>query len=212
MKKLRDKKLTRRTTNISQPELNNLKVKYLKKAKNYNERRFIESKQFDKVIKRQIKQNRMVANEEKVNKISHIIGETKEQQKVVRELFGETRRNGRKKNSFTSTKTTAKLNKILRQLKNKKFSLRRRIGNLKKFKEVRKNLDLNKISKTELLHSLIRTNFYYENKSLIKQHNKNVRKHGVLAASGMKTGVKLGDRYYDDLSREDEDLISTILE
>lgn len=215
MKNYRTKKYTTRLSPINQSQINKLRSTQLKHATSYKQKKFIRSKEFDKQVRRQIRVNRFNANKARLDRIASSIGESTEQKRFFRSFFGEksvrTSSGGKRRvNTFTSQAQTKRLKTIEKQLASNKFNLKRRVQNTKKYKEIKKYLP-DDASQSELATSLNRNAFYFENRTLIRRHNRNVQRHGVAHASGMKTGKDLRNQYVDSQNEEDADLIKMLI-
>lgn len=212
-KTYRTKKYTTRTKSISKTGIEKLRQTQLKHAKSFAQRKFLQSKQFDKQIRATIKENRIRVNTQRLTQISKL-GRTQQQQETLLKLFGErTTRSGSKVvrvNTLTSKSQTERLAKITKKINAGKFNAIQHISKTKSFKERKKYLP----SGTSLLDALDivnSTEFYLEEKKLIIQHNRNVAKYGTSKAENMGTGIQLRNKYIKFSSKEDDDLIQQMV-
>ena len=201
----RNKKTTTRVTKISATQLDKLRATRIKNAKSYNEIRFLKSNQFKTVVNQQIKLNRVKKNVKTLNEITNKIAYTKEQKKSINSLFGEKTaiRNNKvvKVNTFTSKSQTVKLNKILKQINKGDFNIKKYLIKNKTFQTNKINLSKN-VSVNEILTSLNRTEFYYENKELVMSYNSIRTKKGEFSANATNTGKNLQNKYRASLDSD----------
>lgn len=212
----RSKKYTARVKPVSPAQIERMRNSALKKARpdDYKRIKFLKSAQFDKRIRQNIRENRVTRNIQNIKKIANAIGDTKERQKTVVKLFGEihtVNKHGKKvkRNTFTSMKQTERLAKVSKQISLGKFNIKRYVSNTRKYKDVKRHLPTN-APMGDILSALDRTNFYFENRKTILQHNKNVSKHGKLTASDMSAGKKLSQAYMGQLNNEDLEFLEDI--
>lgn len=212
-KNYRTRIYTKRITTPTKSQINRLRTSRLKKATSYAERKFLNSKSFDATVMRNVRENRVRLNYKTLGEIqSQFRNET--QRSVVRDLFGESTRVTKGKvvrvNTLTSYKQTQRLQKISKQISKGQFDIKRYAMKTKRFREIRKHLPTN-VSTGDLLNALDRTDFYFENKQVIKQHNANVDKHGTVRAKQLKAGQKLERLYYESIGSEAEELAMKLL-
>lgn len=214
MSNYRTKKYTRGVKPLSNARINQIRKSALNKATTAQQERFIKSNNFNKLLRQNVRDNRYKQNVNTLKTISRKLADTSQRRKIVKQLFGEvtTRKNGKPvtRNSFTSVNQTNRLNKIKRQIDNGTFNMKRYVTRNQKFKSNKKYLPSN-ASAGQMLDSLDRTDFYYEQKTTIKTHNTNVKKHGVLSATKMNAGKKLSKEHDIWKNKEDEDFLQGIL-
>lgn len=216
-KRYRYKKYTTRTTMATQKDIARIRSSALKKANTAAKKRFIQSQGFEKLIRKNIKQNRIKQNTRNINLITETYAQDPVQRERIAKYFSETTkyRNGKKYrvNSMTSKKQTDKLKKIVNAAKKgKPINIQSWIKRTKRFKEAVANEVIEKEATfDEALEVLYRTDFYIENKELVTQHNKNVDKYGYYEARNRKPGVKLGNKYAGKANKEAEDLATQLL-
>lgn len=215
-KNFRHKKYTSRVGNITPKQIENLRQTALKNARpdDYKRIKFLKSAQFDKRIRSNIKENRVNKNVKALKEISRTIGNTKDRQKVALRLFGEihtVNKQGKKvkRNTLTSKSQTERLAKITKKIQKGNFNIKKHVANTARFKEIKKHLPKG-AGMADILSALDRTNFYFENKKTILQHNKNVLKHGKIAAVEMYAGKKLSQAYMNQLNDEDIEFLTEI--
>lgn len=212
-KNYRTKSYTTRTTKITKTGIERLRATQLKKAKSYKQQKFLKSSQFDKLIRQNIKENRIKVNTRTLTQISKL-GRTQQQKETLIRLFGEktTRAGGkvRRVNTLTSQKQTERLRKISKELNRGKFNAKKYITRSKSFRERRKYLPKN-ASLMNMLDVVNSTQFYLEERKLIQAHNRNVQKYGTEKAQTMVAGNNLRTRYIESVSKEDEDLIKEFI-
>lgn len=212
----RTKKYTARVKPVSPAQIERMRAAAIKKARpnDYKRLKFLKSAQFDKRVRQNIRENRVTRNIQNIKKIANAIGDTKERQKTVVKLFGEihtVNKHGKKvkRNTFTSMKQTERLAKVSKQISLGKFNIKRYVSNTRKYKDVKRHLPTN-APMGDILSALDRTNFYFENRKTIVQHNKNVQKYGKLTAADMSAGKKLSQAYIGQLNDEDLEFLEDI--
>ncbi len=208
----RTRKITNRITPISSKQMQNLRNNRLAKAKSAAERRFLSSQSFDREVRSQIRLNRREQNIRTLARVSKQIGGSSDEQRVVRQLFGEKTRTiqgkVRRTNTFTSYSQTKRLKKIESQLKAGTFNVSRVVKSTKKFQEIKRYVPSN-ASQGELLTSIQRDEFYFENQPLIKRYNKLAQRNGRVHADNLKTGQKLANAY-TEYTNEDNIILSLV--
>lgn len=212
MKTYRTKRYTTRIKPITQKEINSLRKTQLKKSKSFQQTKFLKSKEFDKQIRRNIKENRVRKNYAALSKIQGTVKNVTAK-KTLKSLFSEKSaiRNGKvvKTTSFTSYSQTKKLQKVTKQISQGKFNVNRYLAGNKRYRELKNRLPVGSTTADKLI-ALDRTNFYFDNRKTILQHNANVQKHGVVRASEMSAGQKLEKSYYEDLNEELSDFAALL--
>ena len=216
----RTKIYTKRLSSATSSDIEKIRVSALAKVKpnDWKKKRFIQSQQFDKLIRKNVKENRYNYNRTAITKISDTIGDTKTRQKVVKSLFGE-----KKGYSLTSKKQTQRLKKIQKEIAKGEFNIIKYVKNKEKY---RKNKDYIKpsggkgsngkiidfVGTGKVLDSLDREEFYYQNKSTIRSYNEIRAKKGFEHAKTTRIGKKLRDKHYESENIKDDKYINLLME
>ncbi len=209
----RARKITTRVTPISAKQLENLRTTRLNKAKTYAERKYLSSKSFDKKVRADIRSNRFKKN---VSTLERIIksGESKSAQKALLQTFGEktivTATGIKRTNTFTSLKQTKRLAKVEKLINQNKFNIKRYVSRTSVYKKNKKFLPKN-ASTQDILKSIVRTTFYYENKRDILKFNEIAGAKGRVHASNTKVGIKLANLYAEFTNEETDAILGSVL-
>lgn len=230
----RTKVYTKRLTSATNSDIEKLRQSALAKVKanDWKKKKFIQSQQFDKLIRKNIKENRYEYNRSAITKIADTIGDTKSRQKVVKSLFGE-----KQGYSLTSKKQTQRLKKIQKEIAKGEFNIIKYVKNKEKYRKNKGYIKPNpgKVSvgggrghvphapgvkpniqtgneTGKILDALDREEFYYQNKSTIKSYN-DIRQHkGFEHAKTTRIGRKLRDKHYESENIKDDKYVNLLME
>lgn len=197
---------TKRISSISNAGIEKLRQTQLKNQNISTERkRFIKSYEFDKTIRRNIKENRAFQNRQAIGKIQKL-ATTPQQEKVLIQIFGEkTQRNGSKivrTNGFTTLKQTNRLKKIVSKIENGTFNPMKHIKSTTSYREKKRYLP-SSAGLGDILNVINSTQFYLENKDLVRQYNNLVNSKGRLYAESSKIGNQLRNTYIESTEPDD---------
>lgn len=204
---------TKRIGSISNAGIEKLRQTQLKQKNiSANRKKFLNSYEFNKTVRRNIKENRLVRNTKAMSKIAKI-AKTPAQEKILNQIFGEsTRRKGAKvirTNTFTSLKQTKRLDRIVSKIDNGTFNPMRNIKSSNLYRQRRQYLPKGS-SLSNILNTLNSTEFYLENKTLIRQYNNLVDSKGRLYAEMHSIGQKLRKKHIEYAS-PDDNILNLIL-